>query len=192
MRRKAKLVIFSVLMAAVIGFCFYKSLAPAYKQNTYVTEMIGRKLSSFKLLDSNHLEKGLDLLSDSLTIVDFWFGECAGCLQEMKQFDQLLRASKSKVSIVSISINSFNNWKGLFASDKSIYSFLKTKNEKWKHFVLKSDEDPRLHNDIPMDNYNLIMKQFNTYSYPVYFVVNSEEKIIATPNSAVDYIKSLE
>ena len=107
----------------------------------------------------------------------------------MQQFNALLDKHADKVQIISISINSLNIWNSLFVSENNRFAMLKTGHPNWKHYVLKSTEDPRLRNDIPGDNLQYILSQFKTNQFPLYIVLNDEGKVIATPLSAIQYLK---
>jgi len=159
--------------------------------NEKVNKLIGTQFEEFRLIDTSGKNVTINYKNFDYTIVDFWFSECPPCLKEMKQFSELLRKAKSNIQIVSISINNYQLWKGLFSTNHTAYSFLSEANTNWRHYTLRSDEDPNLKNDIPGDNYNVIQSRYNTHDYPLYLVLNEEGKIITTPRSAVEYLEFL-
>src|SRR5688572_18801604 len=75
------------------------------QQEKSLTEKIGERFTIGDLKDSTSNLATLDFSKSDVTIIDFWFNDCPPCIDEMKQFAELLSNTKSKVSIVSISIN---------------------------------------------------------------------------------------
>lgn len=191
MRKRLLWILITILLLVIIIVAIPKPFSFPFKRNEHVTDKIGKPFVELKLIDTTATVQTIDFSQAPLTIVDFWYGDCPPCLDEMKDFNKLLKKHIDSVKIVSVSINSLENWKSLFHSDKKHYHFLKTPNPNWKHFVLKSNEDPRLRNDIPSDNHDFIRTQFKTHSYPIYFVVNRQGIVVETPASAVEYLEAL-
>ncbi|GAB4092807.1 TlpA family protein disulfide reductase [Flaviaesturariibacter terrae] len=191
MSKKTIFIICLILSLISVGFVYYEPAAPAFQQDKRLAPMIGKRFDAIDLLDSNNVATELSPEQDSLTILDFWMDQCPGCMREMKQFDTLLRKTKASVSLVSVSINSFNTWKALFHARNNLYSFLGTANPRWTQVVLKSAEDPRLRNDIPMDNLALIKERFQTNQLPLYIVLDAKGQVVAAPESAVAYLQWL-
>ena len=191
MRKRQLRILISILLLAIIVIVILKPFSLPLKRNKVVADKIGKPFIGLSLIDTAAADQAIGFNQAALTIVDFWFGDCPPCLDEMQDFDRLLKKQNDSVQIVSVSINSLANWKSLFYSDKKRYRFLKTFNPNWKHYALKSNEDPRLRNDIASDNHEFILTQFNTHSYPVYFVVNRQGIVVETPASAVDYLEAL-
>ncbi|MDI3320584.1 TlpA family protein disulfide reductase [Pinibacter soli] len=127
-----------------------------------------------------------------ITIVDFWFKDCPPCINEMNQFDNLLKQNDNskKISIVSVSVNSYPVWRDLFKSENPRFASLKIKNSNWQHLTLTSAIDTALHNEVPSDNLALMERKFNSHTFPTYVVIDKEFNIIAMPQSAVEYIQS--
>ena len=191
MRKRQLWILISILLLVIIIITVLKPFSLSFKRNEVVANKIGKPFIELSLIDTTATGQTIDFNQAALTIVDFWFGDCPGCLDEMKDFSRLLKKHNDSVQIVSVSINSLANWKSLFYSEKKHYHFLKTSDPNWKHYALKSKEDPRLRNDIPTDNHEFITNQFNTHSFPVYFVVNRQGVVVETPASAVDYLEAL-
>ena len=191
MRKGQLWILVSILLLVIIIITVLKPFTLSFKRNEVVADKIGKPFIELSLIDTTAAGQTIDFNQAALTIVDFWFGDCPGCLDEMKDFSRLLKKHNDSVQIVSVSINSLANWKSLFYSDLKRYHFLKTSNSNWKHYTLKSNENPRLRNDIPTDNHDFIRTHFNTHTFPVYFVINREGVVVETPASAVDYLRSL-
>ncbi|TDH25629.1 TlpA family protein disulfide reductase [Segetibacter sp. 3557_3] len=133
----------------------------------------------------------LDFTQYDRTVIDFWFSECPPCIAEMKQFEKLLRGKEKNLQVISISINRYGLWKSILEKPTGTFFFLSADVDNWKHYNLRSSQDERLKNDIPLDNNEQLQKRLNVTFYPAYFVVDRSGVIIARPISAVDYIKDL-
>jgi len=55
---------------------------------------------------------------------------------------------------------------------------------------MRSAEDPKLNNEIASDNLKTLSNRFQSNNFPMYFVVDKTGTIVASPFSAVDFIKS--
>lgn len=150
---------------------------------------MGEKFDMDNFIDSNEENIKLDFSRSEITIIDFWFSDCPPCLQEMKQFRNLITGKDKEIRIISISVNSYNEWKRVLNSSSKRFSFLSTPVSNWKHLTMRSTEDPKLNNDIPGDNLNTLSKRFQSHNFPMYFVVDKKGTIISSPFSAVEFIK---
>ena len=151
---------------------------------------LGEKFDIDNFIDSNGTNVKLDLAHSEITILDFWFSDCLPCLQEMKQFPNLITGKDKDINIISISINSNNEWKRVWSSSSKKFSFLSSSLSNWEHLVMRSGEDPQLNSEIPGDNLETLSNRFQSHNFPMYFVVDRTGTIIATPFSAVDFIKN--
>lgn len=55
---------------------------------------------------------------------------------------------------------------------------------------MRSTEDPKLNNEIPGDNMDTLSNRFQSQKFPMYLVVDKKGTIIASPFSAVEFIKN--
>ena len=150
---------------------------------------VGSKFSLNDFLDLNGNSIDLDFDKSDLTIVDFWHKNCPPCIMEMKNYKRLIEGHEKEISIVSISINNYGIWKELFSGKSSAFQFLIDSSANWRHLVLKSKLYPKLKNILPSDNIETIANTFQTNEFPAYLVVNRNGLIVATPASAVDFIR---
>ena len=55
---------------------------------------------------------------------------------------------------------------------------------------MRSTEDPKLNNEISGENIETLSNRFQSNNFPMYFVVDKTGTIIASPFSAVEFIKN--
>ncbi|MFN0082301.1 MAG: TlpA family protein disulfide reductase [Ferruginibacter sp.] len=139
---------------------------------------------SFDYLKNNKGEKiEKNILQTDFTIIDFWFEECPTCITEMNQFEDIIKGKEDKLSILSVSIDSENDWQKLLKANNKRVAFLYKNVKGWSHALLQP----------PIDSFpeagSYIIHNYKTNVYPLYFVLDRNGKIIASPKSAVDYIK---
>jgi cytochrome oxidase Cu insertion factor (SCO1/SenC/PrrC family) len=151
---------------------------------------VGEKFDIDKFIDANGENINLDFTRSEITIVDFWFSDCLPCLQEMKQFKTLITGKDKEIRIISISINSYTEWKRVLNSSSKKFSFLSAPISNWEHLVMRSTEDPKLNNEISGENIETLSNRFQSNNFPMYFVVDKTGTIIASPFSAVEFIKN--
>ena len=151
---------------------------------------VGEKFDIDKFIDANGENINLDFTRSEITIVDFWFSDCLPCLQEMKQFKNLITGKDKEIRIISISVNSYNEWKRVLNSSSERFSFLSAPVSNWEHLNMRSTEDPKLNNEIPGDNMDSLSNRFQSQNFPMYLVVDKKGTIIASPFSAVEFIKN--
>lgn len=181
--------LFSILTIEVIVL-YYLSNRCSNNNTHLLSYHIGEKFETESFLDIDGNPIKLDLAKSEVTIIDFWFNTCPSCISEMKQFESILNGNEKSVSIISVSINNYSLWKNTLTSKNPNFSFFIHNISNWKQVVLKSNEDPKLKNEIPRDNLDFLSEKYTTNSFPTYLVLNKEGKIIATPFSAIHYIKS--
>lgn len=122
-------------------------------------------------------------LKTEFTIIDFWFEQCPPCIVEMNQFENIIKGKEDKLSILSVSTDSENDWQKLLKANNKKVAFLYKNVKGWTHSLLQP----------PIDSFpeagSYIIHNYKTNVYPLYFVLDRNGKIIASPKSAVDYIK---
>jgi peroxiredoxin len=150
---------------------------------------IGEKFIVDNFIDTSGEEIKLDYTQSDITVIDFWFNDCPPCNEEMSQFRDLIKGKDKKITIISISVSSYEFWKKLFIEKTTRYAFLTTSIPNWQHVNLKSNDDPRLKHSISSDRLNELTTKLNVTFFPAYFVLDKNGVIKARPISAVEYIK---
>jgi peroxiredoxin len=151
---------------------------------------IGEKFTMDNYIDTSGTLIKLDFTKSDINIVDIWFNDCPPCNAEMSQFKDLIEGKDKRISIISISLSSFKDWKNLFTNESARYSFLKAKLPNWQHLNLKSNDDPKLHNILSEDRFAELKDKLSVSFFPSYFIINREGVIEARPISAVEYMKN--
>ncbi len=193
MKQVLKLSIKSLILLftlAVIFSCKENSKKVSHQES--LSDQVGKRFKIEGVLDSTGHEVQLDFTKSDLTIIDFWFNDCPACIEEMKQFAELLRGRENKIKIISISINQFWLWKNTLNSHSGRFSFLANVTPNWKHYVLKTTQDPKLKNAISIDREQELQELFNVSFFPAYFVIDKNGIIQSRPESAVEFIHNQE
>ena len=190
------LLLYSLIVLMLLNFCGCNGRTDKGKERLELKgeslhTKIGEKFAIGNLVDSSGSLVQLDFTQSNVTVIDFWFNECPPCIQEMTQFETILKGKEKEVSVISISINSYNLWKSILKKPTERFSFLSSNISNWRHYSLQSMEDERLKNNVPIDNQEQLQKRLNVTFYPAYFVVDRFGVIVSRPVSAVDYIKAL-
>lgn len=178
-----------------VPFLAYK-IYSRFKQNEVYKQVyssikrgyVGSKFRIDNFKDTSGNISKIDTKKKNITIVDFWFKECPPCLADMKTFSPILSKLENKVSVVSISVNNYSLWKSLFNSNDERFEMFRHIPKNWKHLVLNSSESLALNNEVPSDNIQLIQNSFQTTNFPMYFVLDSSNTIIASPFSLTEYL----
>lgn len=152
---------------------------------------IGERFDISMFTDTSGKAVEIDFGVSNITIIDFWINECPPCNKEMSQFKKLIEGKENEITIISISVSSYDFWKSLFTEKSERYSFLTTAITNWKHLNLKSRENTNLKNSISTDRLDEITNKLSVSFFPSYFVIDKNGKIIARPISAVEYIEKL-
>jgi thiol-disulfide isomerase/thioredoxin len=150
---------------------------------------VGSKFSLDNFLDSSGADTKIDVSHPDITVVDFWFKDCPPCLKDMKHYSRLIQGRDKQIQVVSICINRYDIWKPLLHSRGKRFAMLSESISNWRHLVLKSNEDPQLHNDVPTDNAQLLENTFQSNKFPMYFVLDKNGIIKATPVYLTKYIE---
>jgi thiol-disulfide isomerase/thioredoxin len=149
---------------------------------------VGTKFDLDNFKDTSGSFSKIDFKRTPITIVDFWFKACSPCIADIKTFSPLLKNSGNQVSVFSVSINNFSQWRDLFYSKEPQFDIFLTHQNNWNHLVLSSTESEKLQNDVPADNIQTLQNKFQTTNFPMYFVMDSSKTIIATPFSLTEYL----
>ncbi len=149
MRISKKLLIIWILLFIpfFFGYFYFKFKryeTDAVKKRQLITNHIGEKFKIGNVIDTSGADVNVTFERSDLTIIDFWFNTCPPCIEEMQQFNSLLQKQEGKISVISVSINSFNVWSSLFRTQNPAFSFLLKPNKNWTHVALKSNENPNL------------------------------------------------
>ena len=182
-------VISSLLLAFLFCACNNVEDKHLELKKKSLTDNIGDTFKMKNVIDSSGNQILLDFSKSDLTIIDFWFNECPPCINEMKQFSEVLAGKEDKISVISISINQFWLWKPTLTNHTGIFSFLNNNTPNWTQYVLKTSQDEKLKNKISVDRLQEIENLYNITFFPAYFVVNKKGIIIERPVSAVKFIK---
>ena len=158
-------------------------------QKKSLADHIGDTFRIQNLLDSAGNQIQLDFSKSDVTIIDFWFNECPPCINEMKQFPEVLAGKEGKISVISISINQFWLWKPTLTNHTGRFSFLSNNTPNWTQYVLKTSQDEKLKNEISADRQQEIEALYNITFFPAFFVLDKKGIIRERPVSAVEYIK---
>ena len=153
---------------------------------------INKPFKLTNIVDSSGNKIELDFSKSDLTLVDFWNNACPPCINEMKQFADLLKGKESKISVYSISLNQFWLWKQTLSDHKGVFSFLDNNISNWKQFNLMTTDDPKLKNGFSFDRSHELELLYNVKLFPSYFVINKKGLIISSPENAVEFIKDLD
>jgi len=108
----------------------------------------------------------------------------------MKQFKNLITGKDKEIRIISISINSYTEWKRVLNSSYKKFSFLSAPVSNWEHLMMRSTVEPKLNNEISGENIDTLSNRFQSHNFPMYFVVDKTGTIIACPFSAVEFINN--
>jgi hypothetical protein len=193
--RITKKIIWIWLLLFLPFFCF--KLYKQYKANEKYEKLysgtinwyVGSKFSLDKFIDSSGADAKIEVNKSDLTVIDFWFKDCPPCLRDMHRYSKLIRDKEQQIHVVSVCVNRYDLWKPLLRSQDERFAMLSLQMPNWKHLVLKSNEDPQLRNDIPMDNSQLLENTFQSHKFPLYLVLDRNGIIKATPTFLSKYIE---
>ncbi len=188
--------IYQMTTRFLYSFCLLtvilSSCEPQNNNKTNVTENnIGEQFELSNIVDTIGNFIKLDFSKSEINIIDFWNNSCAPCIEEMKQFPNLLKDKKSKVSIFSISVNQFWLWKNTLSEHKNAFSFLSNSTANWRQYNLMTADNPKFKNTFSFDRLAELDSVYGVKGNPAYFVLDSTGKIISRPQSAVEYLKGM-
>lgn len=104
----------------------------------------------------------IDKINTSYILVDFWATWCSPCKRGMTKFAELKAKYKDRLEIVSISADA--EWQDMI-------DYLDSKNYTDKWIALFNGNKGGYHDVVPIS------------SYPTYYILNSNKKVIAIPKS---------
>ena len=144
----------------------------------YLNMNVDRELELSNLVDTLGNKVKLNF-ETKVTIVNFWFRGCSTCVNEIKQFESLLKGRENQLSIYSVSIDEENYWRSLFAKNSDL-PVLRARVKNWKHYAF----------DLPLSSPEKYLRRlYRVKGYPSCLVINSKGTIIEVPSSAVEYIR---
>jgi thiol-disulfide isomerase/thioredoxin len=152
---------------------------------------IGEQFLIDNVADSSGNKITLDFSASNITIIDFWNNGCPPCIEEMKQFPALIKGKAARVSILSISLTQYWLWKPTLQEHKGTFAFLEYDVPNWKQYNLLTTDNPRFKNPISNDRLGELSSRYGINFNPAYIVVDRSGKILARPESAVEYLREL-
>jgi thiol-disulfide isomerase/thioredoxin len=114
----------------------------------------------------------IDDFKGKTVLVNFWFSTCPPCLDEMKYFPELLNRYDDLV-IMSISIDSESHTYKLLAAKPAPWTFLNGDHPRWMFYNVDKQEK------------NGLADRLNVKSFPTYFLLDREGKIISSPEDGI-------
>jgi thiol-disulfide isomerase/thioredoxin len=148
-----------------------------------INELAGKQFPVLPLQDVSGKTVMLNLSKTDHTIIDFWFRNCPGCINEMQQFEAVLKGKEKNISIISISIDPSEMWQNTLSGNIPAFSFIKKPVENWHHLLLNFPGQ-----DTGKNNAQHLSEILGVTGFPSYFVLDKKGTIKATPASAVNYI----
>ncbi len=155
------------------------------------TTKIGQHFKLENIVDTSGTKVNLDFSKSDITIIDIWNNTCPPCIEEMKQFPDLIKGKESKVSIYSVSITQFWKWKPTLKEHKGAFAFLDYDIPNWKQYNLMTNDNPKFKNEISVDRLAELDSLYDVKGNPAYFVIDKTGNILSRPQSAVTFLKEL-
>lgn len=171
------------LLVSLYGLFLVKKVR-SYKRQAAIDAQVGKKFPFSYGIDTSGNTVPLDLTQTEFTVIDFWFKNCPECIEEMMQFEDALKSAKQPVTIISMSIDKFQLWKQAFDTANQRLAFLSKPVPGWKHLMVAPDSI------LNKSGGQLVADKLPVTGYPSYFVLDKTGNIIATPSSAVAYLKA--
>ena len=171
------------LLVSLYGLFLVKQIR-SYKRREAIDAQVGKKFPFSYGIDTSGNNVKLDLAQSPITIIDFWFKNCPECIEEMMQFENALNNATQPVAIISMSIDKFPLWKQAFDTTNQKLAFLSKSVPGWKHLMVPTDSI------LNKSGGQIVAEKLPVTGYPSYFVLDNNGNIIATPASAVTYLKA--
>ena len=118
--------------------------------------------------------KSITSFDSEIVLVDFWFSQCAPCIEQMKYFPELLEKYRGRLSIISYSIDPPKTTQDVLLSRDKKWSFLKEEDPDWYFF-----------NEQKLGNQQSLRQLFNVQQYPTYIIFNKNGEILSQPYNGV-------
>lgn len=171
------------LLVSLYGLFLVKKMR-SYKRRAAIDAQVGKKFPFSYGIDTSGNTVPLDLTQTEFTVIDFWFKNCPECIEEMMQFENALKRATKSVTIISMSIDKFPLWRQAFDTTNKRLAFLSKSVPGWKHLMVAPDSI------LNKSGGQLVAEKLPVTGYPSYFVLDKSGNIIATPSSAVAYLKA--
>jgi peroxiredoxin len=127
-----------------------KSLPKPRESNAFTT---GEKFSEFSAKDLEGNKYKLKDLKGKIIVINFWFVNCAPCVQEMPELNKIVDTFKDSSNVVFLSIALDSEW--------SLKTFLKTR--PFKYPVVSEGK--------------YLSDRFGVKSYPTHVIVDQNQKV---------------
>lgn len=115
----------SIIVKAKIDLTIDGKIISTSKEDKTKDNLMGKKFPSFKLNNLQNAEISLDDYLGKPTMINFWFKNCAPCIDEMPALNQLQEKYKNQVHFVAITFN----------TKTEVVDFLKTHDFQFEHLV---------------------------------------------------------
>ena len=171
------------LLVSLYGLFLVKNI----RSNKEIVRIGDKKDNKFPFsygIDTSGNTVPLDFAQSPITIIDFWFKNCPECIEEMMHFENAIKSAAQPVNIISMSIDKFPLWKQAFDTTNQRLAFLSKSVPGWKHLMVAPDSI------LNKSGGQLVADKLPVTGYPSYFVLDKTGNIIATPASAVTYLKA--
>jgi len=179
-----KYVLFIPFLLVSLYSLFLIKKIRSYKRRAAIDAQVGKKFPFSYGIDTSENKVPLNFEQSPITIIDFWFKNCPECIEEMMQFEDAIKSAAQPVNIISMSIDKFPVWKQAFDTTNQRLAFLSRSVIGWKHLMVPADSA------LNKSGGQLVAEKLPVTGYPSYFVLDKNGNIIATPASAVAYLKA--
>lgn len=189
MTQQTRIIILIAYIALFSVSCKSKKKTPDIPASL---DNIGEQFKLANIVDTSGNIVELDFTKSDINIVDIWNNFCPPCIEEMKQFPDLIKGKETKISIFSLSLTQFWLWQKTVKEHKSPFEFLDNQIPNWKQYNLMTKDNPRFKNELSSDRLKELRHLYKVTANPAYFVVDRNGKILSRPWSAVQFLKELE
>jgi thiol-disulfide isomerase/thioredoxin len=179
-----KYILFIPFLLVSLYSLFLVKKIRSQKRRVATDAQVGKKFPFSYGIDTSGSSVPLDFAQSPITIIDFWFKNCPECIEEMMQFESAIKSAVQPANIISMSIDKFPLWKQAFDTSNKRLAFLSKSVPGWKHLMVPTDSI------LNLSGGQLVAQKLPVTGYPSYFVLNKNGNIIATPASAVAYLKA--
>src|SRR5690349_7235909 len=108
-----KIILFIPFLIVVLFTYYTVKTSRMERKRASMNQHIGQKFPQLLFVDADKRLVLPDLSHSDITIIDFWYKNCPGCIEEMQEFEQLLKGKEEKLSIISVSVDSYADWNRL-------------------------------------------------------------------------------
>jgi thiol-disulfide isomerase/thioredoxin len=151
------------------------------RSNAELQAQVGQTFVLHHAVDSNGIAVQPDFSAAEYTIIDFWFKNCPWCIEEMQQFETVLKEAGNKFALISVSVDDTLTWKKVLRAEQQRLAFIARTVKGWRHVAVAAPGTQSAG--------EYVYEQYGVSSYPAALVVNRQGKIIAAPSSAVTYMR---